>query len=352
MDFAGLRQVSLSLRPLVLATRGGTPPGYGVWSALLAIVLIVFLAGCAQRPALMNSSGTSLVASQTAFAFPAPGGPAITAVLERRFANATQQDILLATSAHTPGQNMLRVQFFGPVDSSAAGENQLREGYLPLGDVGAEMRKVLPGIRMVRSPFYVQNKYGPFGYAVGQSASGDTCLYGWQRISSTGVTETWVGNKGSIQIRLRLCDQNTSEQRLLDVMYGYTITSYFKTRNWNPYGEPVAPEPALGKAGQPIYPVGVSRFETVTQKPAIVAPRSAARSQRQASSEPRAAPELPPAIGPTVPPPPGSQTADRGQPPVLAPPVHSLPTAPPGQVNEGPVVPPPPCQNGSETNCN
>ncbi len=353
MDFAGLPVAGPISRAFFPSLQRARLLGVGTTSILNATGLASFLAlsSCAQPPPLMNPSGTSLVSAQTAFAFPAPGGPAITAVLEQRFANATQQDILLATSAHTPGQNVLRVQFFGPVDSSVAGESRLREGYLPLGDVGSEMRKVLPGIRMVRSPYYVQNKYGPFGYAVGQSASGDTCLYGWQRISSTGVTQTWVGNKGSIQVRLRLCDQSASERRLLDVMYGYTITSYFKTRNWNPYGEPVAPEPALGKPGQPIYPVGVSRFETVTQKPAAVAPRRVARSQRQASSEPAPAPELPPAIGPTVPPPPGSQTADRQQQPsVLTPSPASPQTAPAVPVTDGPIVPPPPC--GGETTCN
>ena len=192
------------------------------------------------------------------------------------------------------------------------------------------MRQVLPGIRMVRSPYYVQNKYGPFGYAAGRSASGDTCLYGWQRISSTGITQTWVGNKGSIQVRLRLCDQSASEQRLLDVMYGYTITSYFKTRNWNPYGEPAAPDPSLGKLGQPIYPVGVSRFETVTTPPAARPPRRVRSTQRQASTEPLPAPELPVAMGPIVPPPPGSKSADSALPAAMAP-VPATTTFPDGR---------------------
>ncbi len=308
------------------------------------------IGGCAQPPPLMRSTGTSLVAAETAFALPAPGGPAVTAVLERRFANATQQDILLSTSAHTPGQNMLRVQIFGPVDTAAAGESRLREGYLPLSNIGSEIRQALPGIRMQTSPYYVQNKYGPFGYAAGRSASGDTCLYGWQRISSTGVTQTWIGNKGSIQVRLRICDQNAPEQKLLDVMYGYTITSYFKTGNWNPYGEPPPPEASLGKPGQPIYPVGVSRFETVTTPPAATQqPRRTAHAPRQVLAEPQ--PTLPAPVGPTVPPPPGTAPIARasGQ-PAVAPITESSKAAGTGTV---PIVPPPPCAatDGSRT-CN
>lgn len=306
---------------------------------------VLALGGCAGPAPLVNPSGTTLAPTQTAFAFPPPGGPAITAVLERRFANATQQDILLSTSAHAPGQNTLRVQIFGPVDTSLAGEGRLRDGYLPIGDVGSEMRQMLPGIRMQRSPYYVQNKYGPFGYAVGRSASGDTCLYGWQRISSTGVTQTWIGNKGSIQVRLRLCDKDAPEQKLLEVMYGYTITSYFKSRNWNPYGEPVAPEPTLGKPGHPIYPVGVSRFETVVPRPSAPDPRTVRpRPPVQAS----AAPILPKPVGPTVPPPPGANPTGAAPSTPGKQPLSNVTTN--GETIT--IVPPPPCaQTGASTDC-
>ena len=62
---------------------------------------------------------------------------------------------------------MLRVQIFGPVDPAAAGQDKLREGYLPLGNIGSEIREAVPGVRMQTSPYYVQNKYGPFGYVIG-----------------------------------------------------------------------------------------------------------------------------------------------------------------------------------------
>ncbi|WP_051355468.1 cellulose biosynthesis protein BcsN [Mesorhizobium erdmanii] len=303
---------------------------------------VAVLAGCAGPAPIVNPSGTSLASAETAFAFPPPGGPAITAILERRFTNATQQDILLSTSAHTPGQNTLRVQLFGPVDTSLAGQGRLRDGYLPIGDLGSEMRQMLPGIRMQRSPYYVQNKYGPFGYAVGRAASGDTCLYGWQRISSTGVTQTWIGNKGSVQVRLRLCDQGASEQKLLDIMYGYTITSYFKSRNWNPYGEPVAPDESLGKPGHPIYPVGVTRFETVTA-PASAKPAPRIVRRRDAAGQ-QPVQSLAHPVGPLVPAPPGGRTAQTLQP------AASQPVATGNAVvGSGPItiVPSPPCAQTS-----
>ena len=336
MDFAGARQI------YAFRCQGGLP---GALLRAAGFVSVLLLAGCANPPPLTNSAGTSIVSSETAFAYPSPGGPAITAVLEKHFANATEQDILLSTSARTPGQNMLRVQMFGPVDASLAGEGRLRDGYLPIGDVGYEMRQVLPGIRMQRSPFYVQNKYGPFGYAVGRSASGDTCLYGWQRITSTGATQTLIGNKGSIQVRLRLCDQNASEQHLLDVMYGYTISSAFKTRNWNPYGDAPAPDDAIGKSGHPIYPLGATQFGTVTTPQAPATPARRIARQRVMAEQAPATPEMEQPIGPTVPPPPGAQTADT-QAPAAVPPAADASGAP------ATVVPPPPCaRTDAASNC-
>lgn len=339
MDFAeAFHSCSKGREPFARAGLLGCGAGSALRAAGLASML--GLGSCAQQPPLVNYSSTSLVSSESAFAYPSPGGPAITAVLERRYANATEQDIMLATSARTPGQNILRVQLFGPVDTSLAGQGRLRNGYLPIGDVGSEMRRLLPGVRMERSAYYVQNKYGPFGYAVGRSASGDTCFYGWQRIASTGATQTWIGNKGSVQVRLRLCDQNVSEQHLLDVMYGYTITSAFKTRNWNPYGEPPSPDASLGKPGQPIYPLGATRFETVTTQ----APTKPVRRivPQHVSAEQATTPPLAGPVGPLVPAPPGAQ-ARRSAPAAVQP----GPAAAAAGSSTITIVPPPPCARAS-----
>ncbi len=296
---------------------------------MAAVVVAGMLAGCANPAPLQNDTQTRMVPTESAFVMPAVGGPEVTAVLEQRFSNGTQQDVLLATSASTPGQNMLRIQIFGPVDSSLAGNDKLRAGFLPARDVKAEMRKLIPGVRMETSAFYVQNNYGPFGYAVGRSSSGDTCLYGWQRITSTGMTQTLIGNKGSIQIRLRLCDSGKSEQQLLQSMYGFRITASFKDGNWNPYGEPLPPDTSFGRGGEPVYPVSASRYETVTE-PTPAPPRRAPAAKRTVKAAPP--PQLPEPIGPLVPPPPGPDvavTSGASPAPGAAKPAASAPTVPP-----------------------
>jgi len=276
-----------------------------------AAVLLTGLvsAGCASQPQIQTMSSTKVRPAEEAFIYPEPGGPAIVSVIERRYANATEQQIALATSSHVSGQNMFRIQLFGPVDSAVAGQTHLREGYLPPANINSDLRQLFPGIRMIRSPYYVQNRYGPFGYAVGRSASGDTCLYGWQRLTSTGAAQTLIGNKGSIQIRLRYCDQSLPEPRLLQAMYGYTISAYFTSRGWNPYGQPNAPNPSLGRAGAPLYPVGATEFATVTTPPIrkSVADGRAFRRQPENAPLPQAEP-----VGPTVPAPPVTETQGVG----------------------------------------
>jgi hypothetical protein len=287
--------------------------------------LVATLAACTSQPTVQNNSGSELVPTNRAFAHPGPGGPAVRAVVERRYSNAVEQEIILDTSASTPGQNMLRVQMFGPVGRYQPGVGSLKQEFEPGRNVGAEMRRLFPGVRMQRSLVYVQNKYGPFGYAVGNSTGGDACFYGWQRITSSGTTQTLVGNQGAIQIRLRLCERGASQAELLQVMYDFTISSSFGSRNWNPYGEPASIDPSFGGISRPIYPPsvesGVSRGNTAA------APARPRKQQVSVGVQP------PPSIvvptGPTVPLPP-----DAG----LPNPANTVPIIP----SNSTLVPPPP----------
>jgi hypothetical protein len=310
---------------------------------LSGIMTGLALAGCAQQTQVGSLSDTQMVSAEKAFAYPGPGGPAITGIIERHYANALQQEIALSTSAHSPGQNMLRVQLFGPVDRKAAGQTELRAGFLPPSNIGTEMRQLFPGVRMARSPYYVQNRYGPFGYAVGRSSSGDTCLYAWQRLTSTGSTQTLIGNKGSVQIRLRLCDQALPEERLLQTMYDFTISSYFRSSGWNPYGEVNAPDASLGRSGAPVYPTASEKFATVTTPVAPAVERVV--RPRQVAPAPQRVPTQPEATGPVVPPPPGAATPQGAT---------RLPTVrvqnAPASVQPAVIVPPPPCDPASP-NC-
>jgi hypothetical protein len=109
---------------------------------------------------------------------------------------------------------------------------------------------------MQTSLVYVQNKYGPFGFATGRSASGDVCLYAWQRIEPNEPAILVPG--GVISIRLRLCDAAATHEQLLRSMYGFTISAYYKSGSWNPYGSPPRVPEHLGEIDAPIYPLGMN----------------------------------------------------------------------------------------------
>ena len=197
-----------------------------------------------------------MVPATQAIALPPPGGPAVISVIERRYANAIQQNIVLATEAAAPGENFLRVQMFGPVGREA-GDTRLTDRPIALAGISSEMRQSFPGIAMQRSALYAQNSFGPFGYAFGRHGSRDLCLYAWQRIAGSTQGAPFA-NMGAIQTRLRLCQAGATEQSLLAVMYGYTLNSAFSSEAWNPLGKPPPADPRLGQTGQPIYPSSMS----------------------------------------------------------------------------------------------
>lgn len=292
----GLQVAARIARPLALAS-----------TATLAIAI----AGCAQQPVRIEDSSLSHERDLTAaLALPPPGGPAVVSVIERIFANAIQQDIVLATSSTVPGQNTLRVQFFGPMGSSR-GDTTLTDYPPTEGSIGREMRRALPGIPMVRSPLFAQNAYGPFGYATGRSSSGDLCVYAWQRLAGMRSDAT-VATRGSIQVRLRLCQTGATEEGLLAVMYGYTIKSAIAGETWNPYGTAPAADPRFGTTGQPIHPKGITGAAQITVAAPVEdrTPRPTPRPAVASAPAQQTAPMLPtvPANAPIVPPPPGTAT--------------------------------------------
>ncbi|KQY27222.1 hypothetical protein ASD31_00030 [Rhizobium sp. Root482] len=202
------------------------------------------------------TGNANIVPDETALALPPPGGPGIVNIVERRFSNAVQQDIYLFTSAATPGQNVMRVQLFGPVGLEYDGRTSLAYSSIRASEIGRETRRELPGMRLVQSPLYLQNNYGPFSYAYGRGRGDDACFYAWQQIRSREEARTTFQNRGTIQVRLRLCEAGASEEKLLRNMYGYTIRAGFDTAGWNPYGAAPGVDPALGRTGNPIYPGG------------------------------------------------------------------------------------------------
>lgn len=294
-----------------LIWRGGARSSYSSIRAavewLAAVLFVLLLAGCSSTASIDRSAVRTSGSADDAFVFPPAGGPSIVGVIQGKRSGGIYQEILLGTHAATPGQNRIQVTVY---ENNAPLVN-------PYPRIAAEMRAALPGVRMVRSPYYVQNRYGPFGYAFGRSGTRDLCLFGWQSIRTRATPMT---RQGGIDIRVRICETGATEQKLLSVMYGYTIDVFITSQRWNPYGSPLPPSAELGRAGANIYPAGPDQFATVTTAvpPAPVARRAQAIT---AAETPAVEPPTiqPKPIGPPVPPPPAAVSGESPAPAAQAP---------------------------------
>lgn len=196
-----------------------------------------------------------MLSSSEALVFPPAGGPEIVTVIGRTYSNAAEQKVILRSAATTPGQNYFKAEFFGPQKSEDTGGDALPFGGFRTATVAREIRSEFPGLNIAMSAAYLQNSYGAFSYATGRGRGTDTCLYGWQDIRSPESMRQDFRNLGRIKIRLRLCEPDASVERLLNVMYNYTITGSYASSSWNPYGTPQRVDPNLGRPGHPVYPL-------------------------------------------------------------------------------------------------
>lgn len=295
-----------------------------VEAVLLAALFGV--AACTEPVGVGHSSAATMRPATAAYVMPAPGGPGIVGVVERRSSNATSQEIALTTDAATPGQNSLRVHLVGAGGRRGNAMGDVSPGD---GDLTREMRSALPGVAMAVSPLFAQNHYGPFGYATGRGHGRDLCLYAWQHVGG--------GMRGSVQIRLRLCEAGASERALLAVMYGFTINAFVDDPDWQPYAQPTATP--IAAVGMPVHPLW-TEAEAPARAVRNAAPRApsagpavctaAATSAPSAGAAPLAAPALaaPPANAAPV--------------PAAVPSIAVSPLVPPPMATSGPVVPPPP----------
>lgn len=245
----------------------------------LAVLFAITVGGCAYN--VGGGVGTFSTGRQVpiteAFMVPPPGGPAVIAVLEQRYRNALAQDIILENNTGTPGQNVLYVRAFGPMGRDG-GDSLLSEDRMQLSDIRGELAERFPGVRMDVSGLYAQNHYGAISYATGRSRSGVNCIYVWQRIASEPGLFRF--KSGSITWRLRLCDPNTSMRDLLLISYGFSVSGYFKSQRWDPYGPPPEPDPRIGKPGAVILP-------EQSVDPTVIAPVAFGASARPTIKAPR-----------------------------------------------------------------
>ncbi len=217
---------------------------------IAAAALAAAVCGCVADGGINPPSSVDEVPISRAFMMPPPGGPAIVAVSERRYANAIAQDIVLQNNTALAQPNALYVRAFGPMGRDA-GVGMLSQDVPSLAGVQRELRSRFPGVPMQISSLYAQNRYGALGYATGR-AGGNNCIYVWQRIAAE--PSLFRFEVGSITWRLRLCDPNTSLRDLLVIAYGFTVTGSFKSQRWNPFGDPPAPDPRIGQPGVVILP--------------------------------------------------------------------------------------------------
>ncbi|MCO5063498.1 MAG: cellulose biosynthesis protein BcsN [Rhizobiaceae bacterium] len=309
MNFCGTQDRRRGDRLPTRASRTGI-------SWLVGLVALSQLGGCASTDSIGRSQVRNAAPAEQAFVFPPIGGPAIVGVIEGKRGGRTYQEILLNTNSSVPGQNRFEVS----IARNAAPVVD------PYPRIFAEARSALPGVRMSRSPYYVQNRYGPFGYSIGRGTSKDLCLFGWQTIRTKASPMT---KQGAIDIRLRLCETGATERKLLSVMYGYTVNAFLNSQQWNPYGDPLPPDPELGRRGRDIYPFAdQAPTETLPAAPRAQAQRQPGTAvivpEKPVQTTPVAGPSP---SGPQVPLPPGS--VEQGS-------SEAAPTAP--------LVPPPPSE--------
>lgn len=291
--------------------RGSMLPSSSIRLHLLAPMLALALGACASVPKLPPHEAV-VVAPVEAMIIPPPGGPGIIKVVSTTFPNAVRQEISLATQARTAGENKITLVQF--VDRGGDGSDaSLRD--IPFTEVNLteEALAAWPDTGMAVSPYYVQNDYGPFGYAIGRPANGDACIYAWQRIEPA-LKPSGSIDRGAITIRLQLCKRGSSEQELLEVMYRLRLNSSVHA--------PLAAPAAIGRIAAPIRPVGAEGFAKVID---IADPVPASRP---ATVQPTAPAVIPAAIipapgAPIVPSPGGSSGTSTG-PTVPRPPTSNV----------------------------
>lgn len=237
------------------ACTGSFPRHRKVLNLFAVAALSMATAACAGRSDLGYASLMSEVPVTRAIIVPPPGGPSVVAVLQQQYQNGLSQEIALSTASVTTGQNAFYVRLLNNTASNTEIPDSLSLPSLTPDRIQSEMEERMPGVEMQTSLVYVQNKFGPFGFATGRSSSGDLCLYAWQQIEP-GEPAIFVPG-GAVSVRLRLCDADANVDQLLRVFYGYTIAAYYRQESWNPYGDPPSPPANFGERDAPMYPLGL-----------------------------------------------------------------------------------------------
>lgn len=280
---------------------------HAVLQATKAFALVasaVTLAACSTVAPLVSYSPKPVEAIDALLVL-SPGAGAVLGVVQTGYVNAIEQTIALDTRSRSPGQNYFKVQQFEAIAHSST-PGGLQDVPLANLDLAGEARGTVNFADMKLSPYFVQNLYGPFGYSMGRTGTGDLCMYAWQRIAPELKPGGGVA-RGAINMRALICDQSKSEQELLQIMYQLRVKGVV--------GVAHRANEDIGAYGTVITPVG-------TDGPANVLPPIAAPTRAPTRAAAPAATPTQPAVnaeqpGPVSPPSGGSIPGPEGDAPVV-----------------------------------
>jgi hypothetical protein len=295
----------------------------------VALVLTLIAGGCAGERTVVENASPQAVPIGRAFVSLGPGSPAALFAVNTPYENAIRQTITLATHGRTPGENQLRVDVVGLTNNNLAADTTLPDTPLSEAELIVEAQDALPDVPLRTSLNYLQNRYGPFGYAVGRSRQGDTCIYGWQRVATSDEKLTIANSRDVISIRLRLCDPKASEAALAATMMNLSVAVNLSSGGWAPDPRPLSPD-----IGAPNAPIAPEPILAAAENPLPPAPSGA--SYRAASVAPAPEPvqplsavvQPPVVVGVVVPPPPLPASNASAQSPVFAPALAPVPAPP------------------------
>jgi Cellulose biosynthesis protein BcsN len=296
----------------------GVRLGRGAPAAGVALLMAI-VDGCAVPRTIVANESERQVSVDQAFVSLGSSAPPVLSIVEHPYENATRQTLRLATRGATPGENILRVDVIGIKNPSISRDATLPDAPLEAPQLSSEAEEALPGVPLRTSLTYLQNRSGPFGYAVGKSVQGDECIYAWQRVATPDRDLNIVNSRNTLSVRLRLCEPHTSEAALIASMMGLNVNVGLSGGLWTP--EPRQFSSEIGASGTPIGP------------PQILAAASA--DAEQAARPPRRRAVKPMRGGEIVEVPTQNPLTSEG---VLVPPPPAGPASP---ATQGPVVPTP-----------
>lgn len=162
---------------------------------------------------------------------PEPFGSQIT-MREKFFVNGLRQEIVLAGDKAGFGENMLQVTV---QTSPPAGGAQVPLYAPSERGIKQEIVARYPQVDMQILTQPRRNPQGPFGLAIGRTASGVRCIFAWQYLedirnpSASSSTLGKIGNFGSAgqpaSIRVQMCRKDATVDELASAVEGLTLSS-------------------------------------------------------------------------------------------------------------------------------